>query len=72
MEPAEDRDDDTPERYPHWQSSFLIGTARNLLLAERSRKLGLGGIHGGERGFGANQELPWILMSGLDNDYEIF
>ncbi len=26
MEPAEERDDDTPERYPHWQSSFLIGT----------------------------------------------
>jgi len=25
VEPAEDRDDDTPERYPHWQSSFLIG-----------------------------------------------
>jgi|SaaInlStandDraft_1057018.scaffolds.fasta_scaffold06659_5 hypothetical protein len=34
-------------------------TARNLLLAERSRKLGLGEIHGGERGLVFIDRVAW-------------
>ncbi|HBE97053.1 MAG TPA: hypothetical protein DDW68_07755 [Verrucomicrobiales bacterium] len=34
-------------------------TARNFLLAERSRKRGLGGIHWGERGLRGREELRW-------------
>jgi len=34
----------------HFESGAEAGTARNLLLAGRSRKSGLGGRHGGERG----------------------
>ena len=43
-------------------------TARNLLLAERSRKLGLGGIHGGEKVLGgggtALEEVDHALRFG--------
>ena len=34
-------------------------TARNLLLAEWSRKLGLGEIHGGERGLVFIDRVAW-------------
>ena len=36
-------------------------TARNLLLAGRSRKPGFGGIHGGERGLISLSMMPLML-----------